>query len=341
VKDVLRKEGEKKKKRMHAGVGEVHVKRAPRPRCQATMRAGAEHCAAMTLLIVGAILGWVGTGNRGGALVRIGAAKLCSRSLRESDGWYCEPEKEWGRKVDIARRQMPKQCTDRSCFHRNPHRWYWHHYEQEWSCREERIGDIGPAGKWVCDIDLLRAQRSRASSGQPCLVYTIGFNGSYSFETALHERLPECKMVVLDASEQSQVANAPPFVLHKPWEVARGQLPPNSSRVYPLQTVMQKLHHGGMEIDVLRIELYGHEYDLFAKLAAENFMPFRQILLKLHDPKQNSMLFLQLRRFGFVVAHKEVFYPNILVHQFVLIRLAPTFFTEIVPDPLVAELVRV
>jgi len=295
------------------------------------------YAAGVGLFIVGALLGNM-TFPSGAVrdIVALSAgpgwtASECSRSLEESDGFYCESEDQWTKRIEVVRKRSPDQCAKLACQRWDSLQFYWRNFEQEWSCFEERIGDYGAMGKWVCDTNLIR--RKALKTKQPCLLYSVGFNESYSFESAFHESLPECDIFAIHTDNK---APAPPsYVKHKSWNVA-GK---------PLQSIMNDLGHEGREIDVLKVELYGGEYELFSKLFRDKFMPFRQILLKVHAVSEIGShytelrnLFAQLRRFGFVIAHKELYYANVLTHQYVMMRLAPNLFTEIVPDEVLGSL---
>merc|ERR1719343_935221 len=78
--------------------------------------------------------------------------------------------------------------------------WWQLHYEPSFHCSfSERLGSAGEGGKWVCDPYRIA---DAAKSGEPCLVYSVGSRGEFSFEEAVQKRIsPSCEVHVFDPAD--------------------------------------------------------------------------------------------------------------------------------------------
>ena len=64
---------------------------------------------------------------------------------------------------------------------RQPGLFYQNNYEPDFVCQhEQRIGQLGDGGKWVCDPHRISGQKD-------CLVYSVGSNNDFSFEKSILE----------------------------------------------------------------------------------------------------------------------------------------------------------
>ncbi len=251
----------------------------------------------------------------------------CGLSLQESDDWFCDFDREWRRRKSLHHIQDQKE---RQFFFL--HNWY-----PTIHCDfEQRIG-VGDGGRWVCDIHKLQYTNST-----PPLVYSFGSDGDFSFEKAIKQELPKSEIHTFDQSVYACPANICQF--HQVY-VGDGR----RDRSKSLQMIMNDLNHQRRDIDILKVDIEGGEYNLFIELfaltnkgnsASQSFtaevLPYiRQILVEIHfqsdedegESRRVHTLFENFRRNNYVIFHKEA---NIhgcqRVFEYAFIRLNPKFF---------------
>jgi len=172
-------------------------------------------------------------------------------------------------------------------------------YEPSYGCQfEERIGRVGDGGKWVCDPHRL--------SGKPCLVYSVGSNGDYSFEETVHRDIdPGCEIHTFDMHNWSHyTSRAPPeYVRYHIYTI--GERPAATD----LSMVVSNLGHFGRAIDVFKIDCEGCEFTSHKSWFGAG-VDIRQIQVEVHGHGNGLVheFFDLLFDKGFVVFHKE---PNI------------------------------
>jgi hypothetical protein len=72
---------------------------------------------------------------------------------------------------------------------KNKHRSMWELFWPVATCaREDRIGQLGDGGKWICNVDKIQA---------PCTVYSIGSAGDITFEKVFSQ-YPGCDTFTFD-----------------------------------------------------------------------------------------------------------------------------------------------
>eukprot|EP00186_Timspurckia_oligopyrenoides_P002750 CAMPEP_0182443598 /NCGR_PEP_ID=MMETSP1172-20130603/2300_1 /TAXON_ID=708627 /ORGANISM="Timspurckia oligopyrenoides, Strain CCMP3278" /LENGTH=331 /DNA_ID=CAMNT_0024638939 /DNA_START=79 /DNA_END=1074 /DNA_ORIENTATION=- len=250
----------------------------------------------------------------------------CAWSMKESDGFFCVSDKEWEFRRKITQIQSHKQCQQRSTCCSGEERWYEKYFEPEWTCLESRAGRQGDGGKWICD-ELRISDLSK--EGHRCLIYSVGSNNDFSFEIDIYSRLPMCEIYTFDPTLGDRTPKNPDYVKFYPWGIA-GKDDPSKPNYFKLQTIMKKLGHEGLEIMIFKIDVEGHEFPAFRDLFQAEFLPMRQILLEAHSVKRNAGLFINLRRRGFAIYHKE---PNLRfsdkLHEYAFIRLNKDFFRSL------------
>mmetsp|Transcript_6186 Transcript_6186/g.16490 ORF Transcript_6186/g.16490 Transcript_6186/m.16490 type:complete len:339 (-) Transcript_6186:24-1040(-) len=276
----------------------------------------------------------------------------CTKSLQESDGFYCEHDSVWEARIDVLRRRAPRQCGDEQ-FCCNPallnariRSWYPQCFEPEWPCLIERLGRIGDGGKYVCNVEQMR-QNAR-DSNRPCLIYSLGSNGDYSFEQAVHARMPECEIFTFDPTVNQTRSPPPPYIKFLPWGITGsdnidpalifGARAMEGAKMYKLRTIMRLLGHTDREIDIFKIDIEGSEYKVFDDLYADDLFPFRQILIELHVPARSGPLHAFLRRHGYAITHREPNYAQHLqLHEYSFLRLSRAIFRDrVLEDPVTA-----
>merc|ERR1719343_1299572 len=89
-----------------------------------------------------------------------------------------------------------------------PHVFWQVHYEPSFGCVfEERVGNAGEGGKWVCDPQ--RIKEKAETDG--CLVYSIGSNGQFDFEESVHGSISrKCEIHTIDVNPWQYYKSRPP-----------------------------------------------------------------------------------------------------------------------------------
>ena len=192
--------------------------------------------------------------------------------------------------------------------------WWQDYFEPSWACPlEERIQlrnplsnkdreeSHGDGGKWVCDAGMLGKTR-------PCLVYSFGSNGDYSFELGLGKRTDgKCEVHVFDPFNTEPIS-ATRRELNSTKEKLAGEnihvhnfgiashdytTPPLTkwkgltAEFKSLQSIASSLNHAGRTIDVLKIDIDGGEYGLldnstFWDTLDQSGIKIGQLLLEVH-----------------------------------------------------------
>ena len=237
----------------------------------------------------------------------------CSMSMRESNGFVCEPSRLWIERKGVYhyQDQLNMNKTKGKLF-------FLSNWEPNFHCsHSERIGKMGDGGKWVCDFYQLKSRRN-------CLVYSVGSRGEFSFEIALKTRLPHCEIHTFDMNyyecpqgicifHQIMFGDGTTIVDSQSWN-----------------KVVQQLKHQNRQIDILKIDIEGGEYQTFPTIFQSNQRSIpRQILVEIHLKQRNvtHALFQLLRQNRYVIFNKE---PNLLkgprLFEYGFLRLNHQFF---------------
>ena len=235
--------------------------------------------------------------------------------------------------------------------------WYQTNYEPDFSCQfERRVGgnSNGDGPKWVCDPH--RITENYRQRRDKCLVYSIGSNGDFQFETGLQKMLGKgiCEIHIFDMDDYSKEMkdwskrhNVADMYFHQ-WglttaaaveENKKGK--GNTETIAPVSkdhkyrsiaNIVQSLGHSKREqIDIFKIDCESCEWDTFEEWLDPTTVPrLQQILIELHRSPPTKVLpfFDTLRAEGYVTFHKE---PNIQHSQgncieYAFLKLAPAFF---------------
>ena len=174
------------------------------------------------------------------------------------------------------------------------------HWQPSWSCEfEERIGNFGDGGKWVCDAFALKDR------GKECHIISIGSNNEFSFEEAIHNLNPLCKISVLDHTVDNP--NPPSYV--KYFSLGLGKLDRDS--LVTLDTAFEKAGIlKNQTVDIVKIDCEGCEYDVYRQFIDTSY-EISQILIEIHfkDIMSVHKMFQDMTESKYVIFHKE---PNIM-----------------------------
>ena len=261
------------------------------------------------------------------------ACNECRLSLRESDGWFCELDKEW------QRRKNRYYIQDRNNYFSDDATYFflenWHPTIQ---CELERRMGTGDGGKWVCDV-----HKFKSISSPPPLIYSFGSRADFAFEHAMKKEVPQSEIHTFDQNALNCPANI--CVFHQT-VVGDGK----SNRSKSLQMIVDDLNHQGRDIDILKVDIEGSEFELFDELfkpiiVARNELQsittktlsyIRQILVEIHirsdvtksEIRRVHAFFERFRQNNYAIFHKEANLAECQrVFEYAFIRLNPAFFT--------------
>lgn len=173
-------------------------------------------------------------------------------------------------------------------------------WEPSYTCTTHvRMGRRGDGGKWVCDPEhYLKAT--------DCVVYSIGSNGDFSFEQAIHTLAPKCEIHTMDSGPPK--ADMPAFVNYHQGIMGGRDSPPE--RLFTPASLMRTLSH--TNITILKMDCDGCEYDALIPPAFPNTpASIQQILFEVHytnNPIQTHALLRRVTRLGYAIFSKE---PNL------------------------------
>jgi len=201
-----------------------------------------------------------------------------------------------------------------SLFHPNTHgapesanAWYQNNVEPAITCsHEERIGAAGEGGKWMCDLDALRDKKD-------CLIYSIGSNNDFSWESAVKARVPNCEIHVFDHTVRN-ATNKPENVFFHKWGLTAEKVPNANPNLRSLSEISNALGHKDKRVDVFKIDCEGCEWDTHTTWFNSD-LQIEEILVETHhgtaNPSPNSrakQFFTHLHESGYRIFHKE---PNV------------------------------
>jgi hypothetical protein len=196
---------------------------------------------------------------------------------------------------------------------------YQNHYEPDFACRhEQRLGQRGDGGKWVCDPHRLQKYKGGKDIDIPCLVYSVGSCGDVSFEEAVKADIgSHCEIHVFDMADYSAVVEKTGAIFHQ-WGVSDHTFKDTRGLVYKsLQETVQELGHVGRTVDIFKTDCEGCEWDTYPAFF-ESGVELRQILIELHSTMEGKGIynpmplpqsvdfFDSMYRHGYVIFHKEV-----------------------------------
>ncbi|CAF0883088.1 unnamed protein product [Adineta ricciae] len=237
----------------------------------------------------------------------------CEQSLLESDGFICESKAVWNERKQIHHAQDDLNAV------RHPDPVFFStNWESTFHCSStRRIGTRGDGGKWVCDSYRLKSQAN-------CLIYSVGSNGDFSFETEIKKLIPHCEVHAFDKNVYSCPTNVCTF-----HAITFGDgVVPNNSQSWP--SIVQELNHTAKTIDILKIDIEGAEYSFFPHLFQSDKRTFpRQILVEVHPTNITIIqgFFDLLRRNNYVIAIKENnLHAGPYFFEYAFLKMNPLFF---------------
>lgn len=216
-----------------------------------------------------------------------------------------------------------RSVTNNTVFN-SPAAFYQTNYEPNFSCAfERRVGAGGGNGdgpKWVCDPHRLKRISERRKLKDPespgCLVYSIGSEGDFQFETGLQELLGDkydtCEIHIFDMGHYGHKTPKGMNMHYHQWGLVKDGTRKNSRRFKSLSETVKALGHENREtIDIFKIDCERCEWSTWQDWFGPSIPMLQQILIEVHDtPLQHTLPFFDglMKDRGYVMFHKE---PNI------------------------------
>lgn len=281
-------------------------------------------------------------------------------AFRESMGFFDDyPNHLWERRKQIThgRKHNRNPYAPLATTHHAP-TWYQENHDPDFACAfEDYLGLEGDGHKWVCDPHRIEevSKRRREQGREGCLVYSVGSNGAFDFETDLQKLSPSCEIHVFDmdnfrfkippglnisyhqwgirpTDKRSAIPRS--FAFHSPYIPGQGELvwekQGYEDRFKTFQQTVKELGHEGRVLDVFKIDCEGCEWFTY-KDWLSGVIDVRQILVEVHDtPPIVNNFFNDLHAANFVMFHKE---PNIQYAggacvEFSFLKLHESFFAN-------------
>lgn len=184
----------------------------------------------------------------------------------------------------------------------------WEAFEPSAHClAEKRVGRLGDGGKWTCWLSRLR---------KPCVIYSLGCDGDFSFEEELDDELNgKCEIITFDKRYYEPPRPTIKFVTALVSGVDNSAANPPEKTI---GTIMRELNHS--RVDLLKADIEGFEHVVIPALFAQNpAVPIVQMDWEFHAGVEHSgggrplmatsanisQTFRVLERHGFVLYHKE------------------------------------
>ena len=234
---------------------------------------------------------------------------------------YKSIERERNYRDAVRRRELKiTETQEIAKFQKTPDIWFL--YEPLWACPDlELVGNFHDGIKWVCGLRRMR---------KGCIVYSFGSNGDDQFETDIMKKT-ECKVYTFDPTLTLEKKRMLSSSVRKNFHniglathdgvLAIGGI---EREVRNLRTIMKGLKH--KQVDILKLDIEGAEYEVFEELYSSGFPDVRQILVEVHAFKhlqelnksgnvvqipsklrlKVDRLFQVLEAAGFRLFHKEI-----------------------------------
>jgi hypothetical protein len=263
-------------------------------------------------------------------------------ALRESLGFIDEADSLWLKRKEVHVGAMRLEAAHLDDGIGSAQSWFQTHWEPSFHCDlEERIGNVGDGGKWVCNPS---SMSQAFHAGASCLVYSFGSNGQFDFEEGVRNRISSsCEIHVFDPSPPGTVAEkykasrsaSGKHVHYHQWPLGLDGKMVMGVPAKSLATIVSELGHSGRRIDILKMDCEGCEWESYdGWLSAK--VDIRQILIELHwgklpgtesdKSKKAHQLFKTLSKSGYAVFNKEA---NLLAQgtcvEYAFVRLSPEF----------------
>jgi len=166
----------------------------------------------------------------------------------------------------------------------------WYLLQPDYSCEDTALvgHHFDDGAKYICNLHWLHRQR------RPCVYYSFGVNGEIEFEAELVDLLPTCEMHAFDPTPSVRTGPSAKRlgdmgVHYHAWGLAGDngtiELEATAVEAMTLGAVRERLGHLDAPIDILKVDIEGHEWAAFDEMLrhCERDRPAAmQILVELH-----------------------------------------------------------
>jgi len=246
----------------------------------------------------------------------------------------------------------------------------------KWTCDPHRIQAIVSLRQQqqqllLNDVDtntptktITTTNNNNSNPTNPCLIYSIGHHGKrpehainpnyfdFSYEQSLlaelgttttnnnkhHQPQPvACEIHIFDSWLANYHGPSPPGLTLHPWGLEGvGDAHLGRRDYMTLGETVERLGHGGREVDVFKVDCEACEWHIFREWfdhgnsGGNGGVVMRQILVELHgSPKYEDDFFETMEKNNFVIFHREADtqYAGIW-QEYSFLRLAPQFFED-------------
>lgn len=160
----------------------------------------------------------------------------------------------------------------------------------------------------MCDPEKLR-------SNPACLVYSVGSNNEFSWESAILNIAPHCEIHVFDHTV-SHATNKPATVHFHSWGLSTST--EVELNLFSLLDIVNALNHKGRTVDIFKIDCEGCEWNTFQSWFKAGIV-IDELLVEVHagttqpSPDPVAKTFMQFMwDNSMLIYHKE---PNIMYSQ--------------------------
>lgn len=269
----------------------------------------------------------------------------CMLAYEQSFGLFHDIPTETWKQMQHRVKTQPNHVLSRSeaiqtnKYQNEPAIWYVENIDPNFTCQNEfRLGR-GDGGKWVCNPQgISRQAANRGGEKQKrnkCLVYSVGCNGNFIFETRVAKLLPSCEIHIFDIDDYTEAAKKEKhnFYFHH-WGLKKDDedsvLNKNKkeTRLKGLRETLFTLGHTNRVIDIFKIDCEGCEWQIYKDMLSDD-VDLRQILMEVHGVPPDIVEFFEaFQKANYVVFHKE---PNVIGRgravEYAFLKLNQTFFT--------------
>jgi FkbM family methyltransferase len=209
-----------------------------------------------------------------------------------------DSKENWEIRRRIALAQSKKQIRT---YEEKGAAFFQNNWEPTVSCAyERRVGNDGDGGKWICDPDRLK---------KSMLVYSIGSNNDFSFESELYD-LYSTYGIEIHTFDFGYAKNKPDFVHYHQIMLSSKDDESSSSRT--LRSIIDELGHRDRVIDILKVDIEGSEYDVLTHAMKNGvFESVHQLQLEVHflgsmTSRRIHEMMAELNLRGMEIFHKEI-----------------------------------
>lgn len=153
--------------------------------------------------------------------------------------------------------------------------WIYNNWDPYFVCpHAQKVGGLGDGPKWTCDPERIVHHQRQANrpSHHRCLIYSVGSNGNYLFEDAIHaitkhqnNGIP-CEIHIFDPGDYNRPGMEEKLMYFHQWGLSSEdgkyqiQRRRGDGEYVTFDEIRTRLGHKGRTIDILKIDCEGCEW---------------------------------------------------------------------------------